>query len=86
MKVINDSGNLVYDSSHPMYSIKLCQSQGELFAFVTALYLGFPSCRLSQPIPKRCWGKFCWSDEKVSMLSILEDGGKWPDLNGGIVK
>ena len=81
MKVVNGSGNLMYDDCNPNCRIELCRSQGELFAFVTALDIGVPNNRLSKPFQKRYWGRFNWENESGSIRHILEWGGKWPMLH-----
>ena len=80
MKVENDYGNLVYDTSDPLCSIEICSCQGELFAFVAALDIGVSGCRHPQPQPKRYWGIFSYNNETDSIRNILNDGGKWPQL------
>lgn len=82
MKVANDMGTLVYDSEHPLCSMKLCNSQGQLYAFLTVLDMGMPHCPLNPPHQKRYWGRFSWEDEVGSIAAILHNGGKWPQLAG----
>ena len=80
MKIINDGDNLVYDSDNPLCSIEINNSQGELFAFITALDIGVEHRRLKEPQPMKYWGKFSWNDEAGSIKEILHTGGKWPRL------
>lgn len=80
MKVINDYGNLIYDTEYPACAIECCQSQGEWYAFITVLDLGFPESRLKKPIKKQYWGRYDPDNEESSIHDILHHGGKWPLL------
>lgn len=85
MIVKNEQDNLMYDESNPLCSIQICASQGDIFAFVVALDIGLPHCRLSKPGQKRYWGKYNWNDKAGSIKQILADGGQWPTLSVGVV-
>lgn len=80
MRVENSSGNLVFDTSHPDCSMRLAESQGQVYAFIVALDMGMGDVPLEQPIKKRYWGKFSYESEKESIRQILHTGGKWPLL------
>ncbi|RLW64709.1 MAG: hypothetical protein B6D73_10780 [gamma proteobacterium symbiont of Stewartia floridana] len=80
MRVVNEFGNLVFDDDDPRCANEICTAQGEQFAFVTALDIGAPGSRLSEPLTKRYWGRFDWRDKAVSVRNILSTGRKWPRL------
>lgn len=81
IKVTNDSGNIIFDSSMKGCKYQLCESQGETFAFVQALDIGYSHARLKKPQRVRYWGKFDRNQKAASIIEILHTGGEWPDLS-----
>lgn len=81
MRVENEIGNLVYDSESNLCTIQVVSSQGQQFAFITALDIGDQGSYINNPDKKYYWGVFSWKDEEASIREILATGGKWPTLN-----
>ncbi|MBN4063737.1 hypothetical protein JYT79_03040 [Cardiobacterium sp. AH-315-I02] len=81
MKIVNDDDNLVYDDANAQCNIQVCASQDQLYAFITALDIGMPHNRLSQPRLLQYWGKYSHSNPEKAILEILHSGGKWPTLD-----
>lgn len=82
MKVMNDLNNMVFDDQDSRCFLRVHHCQGQKFAFVVCLDLGWPDCRLQEPIPKRYWGKFSWDNKEASIKQIMHSGAKWDDLQG----
>jgi len=80
LKVTNDSGNLMFDESHPLCWMNVVECQGEKFAFIVALDIGLEGAYLNDPEEKRYWGKFSYEDQENAIREILHTGGKWPQL------
>lgn len=78
MKVEID--NLLYDQALPNCFMTLNYAQGQCFAFVQALDIGFAEARLEKPKPVRYWGVMDCAHAKESLQQILTTGGKWPTL------
>lgn len=77
MIIMNQSGNLKYDSEHKKCSIEVVSGQDGLYAFLTCLDIGLDG---SLEIQNRYWGRFSWDCEEDSILNILHNGGSWPHL------
>lgn len=80
IQVKNEGGNIIFDSSIEGCVYHLCESQGETYAFVQALDIGFPHARLTKPQRVRYWGRFDRNQKAASIVEILHTGGEWPDL------
>jgi len=80
LKVLNDSGNLLFDESHPMCWLRICEAQGEKYAFLVAMDIGINGAYLNDPSEKRYWGKFTYENQENSIREILNTGGEWPQL------
>jgi len=72
--------NLLFDDAHPKCGCTFSQTNGQNFAFVSALDLGMAHARLKKPIVSRYWGAWDVNHPKDSMKQILKTGGKWPQL------
>ena len=84
MIIMNDLKNMMFDDHDPRCFLRVHFCEGQNFAFVTCLDLGWPDCRLQEPIPKRYWGKFSWDDKEASIKKIMHSGAKWDDLREAV--
>ena len=80
MRAQNDNGNFIYDDNEPLcFTILHIGPDSQLFAFVQCIDVGFDTSFKS---PRRYWGYWSHDDPAGSMKTIMETGGKWPDLPG----
>lgn len=77
MKILNDIGNLLYDSENPLCGLKITSSQGNLFAFVTCLDIGGIDREPEKCDQRQYWGEYSHSDPEGAIKEILHTGGKW---------
>ena len=84
MKVTNEYGNLVYDEENQDCSIEFCQSQGKVYAFITALDYGISHTPRILPLQKQYWGEYNLNKQQDSIREILHNGGKWPLLTNRV--
>ncbi len=70
---VETANNLVWDDNEPKCRIIHSQANGQLFAFVQCV---------DKPTghTKRYWGAWSPNDPERSMLEIMSNGGKWPNL------
>ncbi len=81
LKITNESRNLLFDETHPDCTMQLCQSQGDIFAFLTVLDVDVDKPIPKNPHTRQYWGKFSNNDTENSIREILHTGGKWPVLS-----
>ncbi|WP_067585243.1 hypothetical protein [Endozoicomonas ascidiicola] len=84
MKIVNDQNNMIFDDQDSRCFMRVIRCQGQNFAFLVCLDLGWPDCRLKQPIPKRYWGNFSWDEKESSIKEIMHNGAKWDDLREAV--
>ncbi|HEK0777976.1 TPA: hypothetical protein SMP77_003644 [Proteus mirabilis] len=75
---IKTAAGITFDFNDPNCKIEIVESQGELFAFLTCYqFIGGGSERKEY---KNYWGSYSHYDKEEKIKSIMETGGKIPDL------
>ncbi|MCG7871829.1 MAG: hypothetical protein JAZ11_06965 [Candidatus Thiodiazotropha lotti] len=77
---IETENNMRFDDDDPNCRLLIYPSEGKSFAFVQAIDLGMPHARHTEPLVRRYWGCWDYSNPVGSVQTILMNGGKWPDL------
>ena len=80
MQVTNGVGNLIYDDADGRCFVRTESADGQTFAFIQCLDLGFAHARHDPPLLTRYWGFWDPDDPEGSIKQIMAYGGKWPDL------
>lgn len=75
-----ENNNLVYDDDLEDCFVEVERTQGFSIAFVQLLDIGPVGNRFKTAMLKRYWGLWDSKNTQQSMLDIIKDGGKWPDL------
>ena len=81
MIVVNDGGNLVYDSESPLCEFITTRTFGQNYAFIQCIDASPEEHAQGKNRGlKRYWGPFDWDTKEQDIEGIMETGGKWPTL------